>query len=1241
RIIGCEFRETTSDKELLKMITLTADADRCVIAYNRFLGEAGGTDSIAINFEGGSDKTIIAQNTFIGDWSGYVIDGSTAASTELAVYGNYIHNCDTSAGKTMAFHASATGGIFSNRCYGNGASFAIVGDAMFVSPDNIVMATENAEVRNYESMFGAFTGDGGTDAGDSIYADMVLAQTDLDAIIADFVDYSLDELVSSDDAAGATPYPDSVVQDSIFAFLMSKSASPVATSYDNTKHSLQAIGDDTDTLIVDTTAIQALLAAMNNTGYVGTCSNNAVTTTAIVSILAGFGDDYFNTGWFMIVIKNASGAGTAPEGEIIDITDYSSATGTFTLNVAATEALTTGDCIMLKRTEELELDMPTALGGAGTIRYVDSGTSGDGSGLTWENAYATLALAEAACSAGDVIYVADGHNENITTGGDVINVANITVIGMGKGDARPLFDFDAADDELTLDAAGITLKNLRFRPGATIVTACIRVEDAGIGCTIEDCAFVDGEASTTDEFVDAVSVDTLASNLTVKNCTYFSADATGHTNTFVNLDEATIANATIEGCTVFGMFAEAPIWGAASIPTNVTIRNNTISNTTTGQLCIEFQGAATGVCVGNRLYSDSYATMLDPGSLKCIDNLGADAIDQQAIAVPISAETSDVTAVADGSELERLELLQEMTDDALAAMGLDQAVDNTYYVDSVAANGGTGLTWETSENTLVLAIGDVTTNTGATIFLAANHAENIGGATAVNKAGMTIIGLGSGESRPILTFDTQTDSLVHTVPNVKYKNIIFVVSTQDCTAGITLDASSDGAVFEDCEFRNTTTSEFVNTVTLAAATDNVRFTRCKFINNTAAGGNVAAISSTAGVTNNLVIEDCYFYGAFTTAAILSDQVEVNLQIKNNTIYNTSTGDYAIKLSAAALGIMSGNKCYADTWGTIIDPGSLKCYDNYVTTAIDETGYLYPDRPQKIDSVHGTGRVIYVDSGVAAAGGGGTWATALQTIDAAMDLTSADRGDVIYVAQGHKEVEQAAAAIFTCDVAGVSIIGVSSGSSFATVAAGDTTDNQMPTFILDHASATVSVTAANVTLKGLKFESDAADCAIGITAAAGADGLVVDGCYFRDGAAAEELVIGVSIAAACTDVQVKNCYFSTYPGGGCANAILLAGASDDSIFENNVANGTYSGGAFLATAAASRNLTFKNNTFCNQGAIAVDLNAGTTGVMANNYLAGTTSIAAALTDVDAMWLFENYVSGEDNKSGLLDPAADAD
>ncbi len=46
-IAGCEFRETTNDKELLIMLNITAAAHECIIAGNRFIGIDGGDDSVA------------------------------------------------------------------------------------------------------------------------------------------------------------------------------------------------------------------------------------------------------------------------------------------------------------------------------------------------------------------------------------------------------------------------------------------------------------------------------------------------------------------------------------------------------------------------------------------------------------------------------------------------------------------------------------------------------------------------------------------------------------------------------------------------------------------------------------------------------------------------------------------------------------------------------------------------------------------------------------------------------------------------------------------------------------------------------------------------------------------------------------------------------------------------------------------------------------------------------------------
>ncbi len=71
-------------------------------------------------------------------------------------------------------------------------------------------------------------------------------------------------------------------------------------------------------------------------------------TTAIVSAaLAGYGDDFFNTKYYLQILKNANGVGAAPEREIQQITDYVSATGTFTTNAFTVNVEANDDIMVL------------------------------------------------------------------------------------------------------------------------------------------------------------------------------------------------------------------------------------------------------------------------------------------------------------------------------------------------------------------------------------------------------------------------------------------------------------------------------------------------------------------------------------------------------------------------------------------------------------------------------------------------------------------------------------------------------------------------------------------------------------------------------------------------------------------------------------------------------------------------------------------------------------------------------
>ncbi len=478
---------------------------------------------------------------------------------------------------------------------------------------------------------------------------------------------------------------------------------------------------------LNATTITAIGAGVTGMGFRGTGENNAGTSTIISGDLSGFGDDYFNTGWSATVILDFSGAGSVPEGETRDITDYVSSTGTFTVDAAFTAAVTTSDEVYIRTREELNVDDQAMLNTSGTTWYLDDGGS-NGDARSWQSAATTLAVVEALLSAGDTVFVGKNHNENITTSGDTIDVVGVTFIGMGEGNNRPLFDMDADSDEITLSAAGITLKNLRFRPGATTLTSGIRVEAAGIGCTIEDCAFVDGEAAGTDEWVDAISVDTLASDLTVRNTTFYNTGAPG---SFVNLDEATIANTTVVGCTMFGACTEAPIWGAAAIPTNLNIRDNVVKNTSSGNLCIEFTGAATGECLNNTLSGDTYGAILDPGSMRCYNNKQTVGVDTGGIDVPlVPGQTYAISTPAD-----------EVTANLFDVQGGEILIYSCVgLVDVVIGGGATnaklevnaddGAAWDRDFTTSVGIAGDIAGT--IYVFTAANAAvldPRLGGAT--------------------------------------------------------------------------------------------------------------------------------------------------------------------------------------------------------------------------------------------------------------------------------------------------------------------------------------------------------------------------------------------------------------------------------------------------------------------------------------------------------------------------------
>lgn len=110
--------------------------------------------------------------------------------------------------------------------------------------------------------------------------------------------------------------------------------------YDSTNVAANADGSMIERLEAIKDGIAAVGATPGNYVWGVAPAGTSSTTEIAIAALAGYGNDYFNHEYYMQILKNANSAGNAPEKQVRKITDYVSASGTFTCDAfgAAVEA---------------------------------------------------------------------------------------------------------------------------------------------------------------------------------------------------------------------------------------------------------------------------------------------------------------------------------------------------------------------------------------------------------------------------------------------------------------------------------------------------------------------------------------------------------------------------------------------------------------------------------------------------------------------------------------------------------------------------------------------------------------------------------------------------------------------------------------------------------------------------------------------------------------------------------------
>ena len=265
-----------------------------------------------------------------------------------------------------------------------------------------------------------------------------------------------------------------------------------------------------------------------------------------------------------------------------------------------------------------------------------------------------------------------------------------------------------------------------------------------------------------------------------------------------------------------------------------------------------------------------------------------------------------------------------------------------WFVDSGSGTDGAGYgqSPDTPVATLDYAIGLATASQGDTIYLMPGHAENIGSATACvfDKAGIKVIGLGSGGLRSTLTITAAAGTISITAANVWLENVLVVGNFLNIVSTFTVAGTADGLTIKNVETRDTSVV-LGALIQFSLATGLVDVTFDGFIHRNGATLTAPAtnVILAAGTYNRLTMRNCDIQ-CFTTAAAVGLTAGIGLDCLFENIrliqYETGAGlGFALHNSSTGfvddfVGINLKNTVKAFT-GTGVAVGPRCYYSNAV------------------------------------------------------------------------------------------------------------------------------------------------------------------------------------------------------------------------------------------------------------------------------------------------------------------------
>jgi hypothetical protein len=211
--------------------------------------------------------------------------------------------------------------------------------------------------------------------------------------------------------------------------------------------------------------------------------------------------------------------------------------------------------------------------------------------------FATLDYAVGQCQAdaGDFILCMPGHAEVVAAAaGLALDVAGITVLGVGEGALQPTITLTDPASDVDVDASNITVEHMHFVAGAADITAAIDVNAHDF--TLRNCRLTGDNAGLNALIWIQDAAAGGSDRITIEDCYVMDIDASNtHFTNFAGTGDGHI----VQRNTIYGDFGTLCI-GGAGVVTHCTVMDNVIYNeSATADSCINFDATATGIVVRN------------------------------------------------------------------------------------------------------------------------------------------------------------------------------------------------------------------------------------------------------------------------------------------------------------------------------------------------------------------------------------------------------------------------------------------------------------------------------------------------------------------------------------------------------------------------------------------------------------------------------------------------------------------